>query len=224
MPSPARPIALIPRFVAGFYLSGSEGRWIAFAPVRAGRNHRCDRRRDRSPPRRNGVSLGRSSIPIADKLIVAAALLMLASDGTLEGINLIPALVIFCAVKSWCRACGNFCRAAVSLPVTSVAKFRTVMQMIAIAALIAARPGESILPGVTGAALIVLWIAAGLTLYTGYAYLKAGLVHARTEPEKRANPPSASAATERGVKREAALFRLGSAENRHLRERIECRR
>jgi len=60
--------------------------------------------------------------------------------------------------------------------------------MIAIAALIAARPGESILPGVTGAALIVLWIAAGLTLYTGYAYLKAGLVHARTEPEKRRKP------------------------------------
>jgi cardiolipin synthase (CMP-forming) len=177
-------IAVIPLFVAGFYLSGSEGRWIAFALfVLAAITDAIDgiiARRWQAES-----SLGRMLDPIADKLIVAAALLMLASDGTLEGINLIPALVILCREILVSGLREFLAEAAVSLPVTSVAKFKTVMQMIAIAALIAARPGESILPGVTGAALIVLWIAAGLTLYTGYAYLKAGLVHARTEPEKR---------------------------------------
>ena len=180
-------IAVIPLFVAGFYLSGSEGRWIAFALfVLAAITDAIDGMIARRWQAES--SLGRMLDPIADKLIVAAALLMLASDGTLEGINLIPALVILCREILVSGLREFLAEAAVSLPVTSVAKFKTVMQMIAIAALIAARPGETILPGVTGAALIVLWIAAGLTLYTGYAYLKAGLVHARTEPEKRPKP------------------------------------
>jgi len=180
-------IAVIPLFVAGFYLSGSEGRWIAFALfVLAAITDAIDGMIARRWQAES--SLGRMLDPIADKLIVAAALLMLASDGTLEGINLIPALVILCREILVSGLREFLAGADVSLPVTSVAKFKTVMQMVAIAALIAARPGESILPGVTGAALIVLWIAAGLTLYTGYAYLKAGLVHARTEPEKRQKP------------------------------------
>jgi CDP-diacylglycerol---glycerol-3-phosphate 3-phosphatidyltransferase len=180
-------IAVIPLFVAGFYLSGDKGRWIAFVLfVLAAITDAIDGMIARRWQAES--SLGRMLDPIADKLIVAAALLMLASDGTLEGINLIPALVILCREILVSGLREFLAEAAVSLPVTSVAKFKTVMQMIAIAALIAARPGESILPGVTGAALIVLWIAAGLTLYTGYAYLKAGLVHARTEPEKRRKP------------------------------------
>jgi len=182
-------IGAIPLFVAGFYLGGNEGRWIAFALfVLAAITDAIDgiiARRWQAES-----SLGRMLDPIADKLIVAAALLMLTSDGSLQGINLIPALVILCREILVSGLREFLAEAAVSLPVTSVAKFKTVMQMIAIAALIAARPGESILPGVTGAALIVLWIAAGLTLYTGYAYLKAGLVHARTEPEKRRKPAS----------------------------------
>ena len=180
-------IAVIPLFVAGFYLSGGEGRWIAFTLfVLAAITDAIDgiiARRWQAES-----SLGRMLDPIADKLIVAAALLMLTSDGTLQGINLVPALVILCREILVSGLREFLAEAAVSLPVTSVAKFKTVMQMIAIAALIAARPGESVLAGVTGAALIVLWIAAGLTLYTGYAYLKAGLVHARTEPEKRHKP------------------------------------
>ncbi len=177
-------IAIIPLFVAGFYVSGDQGRWVAFALfVIAAITDAVDgiiARRWQAES-----SLGRMLDPIADKLIVAAALLMLASDGTLQGMNLIPALVILCREILVSGLREFLAEAAVSLPVTSVAKFKTVMQMIAIAALIAAGPGEHILPGVTGASLIVLWIAAGLTLYTGYAYLRAGLAHARTEPQKR---------------------------------------
>ncbi len=177
-------IAIIPLFVAGFYVSGDEGRWVAFGIfVAAAITDAVDgiiARRWQAES-----SLGRMLDPIADKLIVATALLMLASDGTLQGINLIPALVILCREILVSGLREFLAEAAVSLPVTSVAKFKTVMQMIAIAALIAARPGEHFLPEVRAASLIVLWIAAGLTLYTGYAYFRAGLVHARTEPHKR---------------------------------------
>ena len=130
-----------------FTFPASEGRWIAFALFRSGRNHRRDRRHDRAPMAGGVFSLGRMLDPIADKLIVAAALLMLASDGTLEGINLIPALVILCREILVSGLREFLAEAAVSLPVTSVAKFKTVMQMIAIAALIAARPGESMSAG-----------------------------------------------------------------------------
>ena len=50
---------------------------------------------------------------------------------------------------------------------------------------------ERMLPGVTIGALIGLWVAAGLTFYTGYAYLQAGLAHARGAPQARAKPASA---------------------------------
>ena len=174
-------IAVIPLFVAGFYVSGDLGRWVAFGLfVAAAITDAIDgiiARRWQAES-----SLGRMLDPIADKLIVAAALLMLVADGTLEGVNLIPALVILCREILVSGLREFLAEAAVSLPVTSVAKFKTVMQMIAIAALIAARPGEHMLAGVTYASVVVLWIAAGLTLYTGYAYLRAGLRHARTVP------------------------------------------
>ena len=180
-------IAIIPLFVAGFYVSGDLGRWAAFSLfVIAAITDAIDGMIARRWQAES--SLGRMLDPIADKLIVAAALLMLTSDGTLQGINLIPALVILCREILVSGLREFLAEAAVSLPVTSVAKFKTVMQMIAISALIAARPGEHIVPGVTDASLIVLWIAAALTFYTGYNYLRAGLVHARTDiPSRPAN-------------------------------------
>lgn len=171
-------IAVIPLFVAGFYVFGEAGRWVAFGLfVAAAITDAVDGMLARKWHAES--SLGRMLDPIADKLIVATALLMLTSDGTLRGVNLIPALVILCREILVSGLREFLAEAAVSLPVTSVAKFKTVMQMIAISALIAARPGESLVPGVTAASVIVLWVAAGLTLYTGYAYFQAGLVHAR---------------------------------------------
>ena len=124
-------------------------------------------------------SLGRMLDPIADKLIVSAALLMLASDGTLRGINLVPALVILCREILVSGLREFLAGADVSLPVTRIAKMKTVVQMVAIGALIASSASEDMLPGVTRIALIGLWMASALTFYTGYAYLLAGLHHAR---------------------------------------------
>jgi CDP-diacylglycerol--glycerol-3-phosphate 3-phosphatidyltransferase len=171
-------IGLVPLFVAAFFLPGDSGRWVVFVLFCvAGMTDAVDgmiaRKLNAESP------LGRMLDPIADKLIVSAALLMLTSDGTLRGINLIPALVILCREILVSGLREFLAGADVSLPVTRVAKLKTVVQMVAIGALIASSATEQMIPGITLLAVIGLWLAAGLTLYTGYAYLSAGLHHAR---------------------------------------------
>jgi CDP-diacylglycerol--glycerol-3-phosphate 3-phosphatidyltransferase len=192
-------IGLVPLFVAAFFLPGEAGRWIVFVLFCvAGMTDAIDgviaRKLKAESP------LGRMLDPIADKLIVSAALLMLASDRTLQGIHLVPALVILCREILVSGLREFLAGADVSLPVTRVAKMKTVMQMLAIGALIASSASEHMLPGVTAGALIGLWAAAGLTLYTGNAYLQAGLVHARGVSVTR---PKAAGATPRREQRTA---------------------
>jgi CDP-diacylglycerol--glycerol-3-phosphate 3-phosphatidyltransferase len=171
-------IGLVPLFVAAFFLPGELGRWIVFVLFcMAGATDALDgmiaRRLGAESP------FGRMLDPIADKLIVSAALLMLAADGTLEGFHLVPALVILCREILVSGLREFLAAAAVSLPVTRIAKLKTAVQVAAIAALIASSATERMVPGVTAGALIGMWLAAGLTFYTGYAYLKAGLSHAQ---------------------------------------------
>jgi phosphatidylglycerophosphate synthase len=61
--------------------------------------------------------------------------------------------------------------------VSRVAKWKTALQLVAVGFLIAGPAGESILPGTTSIGIALLWIAAILTLYTGWDYLKAGIRH-----------------------------------------------
>jgi cardiolipin synthase (CMP-forming) len=178
-------IALVPLFVAAFFLPEDPGRWIVFLLFcLAGLTDAVDGMIARKLKAES--SLGRMLDPIADKLIVSAALLMLTADRTLQGIHLVPALVILCREILVSGLREFLAGADVSLPVTRVAKMKTVVQMVAIAALIATTASERMLPGVTSLALIGLWLAAALTMYTGYAYLRAGLVHARRVPHARA--------------------------------------
>jgi CDP-diacylglycerol--glycerol-3-phosphate 3-phosphatidyltransferase/cardiolipin synthase len=138
------------------------------------------------------TSFGRMLDPIADKLIVSAALLMLAADKTISGIHLVPALVILCREILVSGLREFLAEAAVSLPVTRVAKAKTAVQVVAIAALIASSASERMIPGVTVAAIVGLWVAAALTFYTGFEYLKAGLAHAWTEPARKNKPKESS--------------------------------
>jgi cardiolipin synthase len=142
--------------------------------------------------------------PIADKLIVSAALLMLASDHTLESIHLVPALVILCREILVSGLREFLARADVSLPVTRIAKVKTVVQMAAIAALIACSASERMLPGVTLVALGGLWGAAALTFYTGYAYFRAGLIHTRGERATRGKDARSSQAASAQPQRRTA--------------------
>jgi cardiolipin synthase (CMP-forming) len=187
-------IGLVPLFVAAFSLPAPWGPWVVFVLFcLAGITDAVDGLVAR---KLGAVSpFGRMLDPIADKLIVSAALLMLAADGTLQGLALIPALIILCREILVSGLREFLAGADVSLPVTRIAKAKTAVQFIAIAALIACAASERYLPGVTNAAVIGLWFAAALTFYTGYAYMRAGLIYARSPRTK----PDAKADTKRAA-------------------------
>jgi cardiolipin synthase len=63
------------------------------------------------------------------------------------------------------------------MPVTQLAKWKTIGQMVAVGFLLAGRAGDQIVPYVTHVGLVLLWLSALLTLYTGWDYLRAGLEH-----------------------------------------------
>ena len=123
------------------------------------------------------TALGRMLDPIADKLLVAACLLMLAVDGTIAGWSLWAALIILCREILVSGLREFLAELRVSLPVTQLAKWKTVGQLVAIGFLLAGRAGDQIVPVVTPLGLTLLWLSALLTLYTGLDYLRAGLSH-----------------------------------------------
>ena len=122
-------------------------------------------------------ALGRMLDPIADKVLVSVVLLVLAADGILAGGHLWAAIIIMAreVLVSGLREFLGELR--VSVPVTKIAKWKTTAQLISIGFLIAGPAGDALVPGVTYAGIILLWVAAGLTLYTGYDYFQAGLRH-----------------------------------------------
>ncbi len=126
-------------------------------------------------------ALGRMLDPIADKLLVASCLLMLVSDGTIEGWSRWAAIVILCREILVSGLREFFAELKVGVPVSSVAKWKTTLQLVAVGFLIAGPAGEKILPGTTGIGLMLLWMAALLTIYTGWDYLKAGIDHLMRE-------------------------------------------
>ncbi len=122
-------------------------------------------------------SLGRMLDPIADKLLVAAALLMLSATGAIAGGNLWAAIVILCREILVSGLREYLAELRVPVPVTAVAKWKTAAQLVALGFLIAGHAGEKALPGAQTAGIVLLWIAAVLTLYTGWDYMKASYQH-----------------------------------------------
>jgi cardiolipin synthase len=123
------------------------------------------------------TALGRMLDPIADKLLVAACLLMLAVDGTIAGWSLWAALIILCREILVSGLREFLAELHVSVPVTQLAKWKTVGQMVAVGFLLAGRAGDLVVPIVTPVGLALLWLSALLTLYTGWDYFRAGLKH-----------------------------------------------
>ena len=126
-------------------------------------------------------ALGRMLDPIADKLLVAACLLMLAADETISGLSLWAAIVILCREILVSGLREYLAALKVGVPVSRLAKWKTAVQLVAVGFLIAGPAGERILPGTTDIGLGLLWVAAILTLYTGWDYLKAGIHHISDE-------------------------------------------
>ena len=119
-------------------------------------------------------SLGRMLDPNADKLLVAASLLMLVADHSVTSWSIWAAIVILCREILVSGLREFLAELRVSVPVTRVAKWKTTAQLAAIGFLIAGPAGETVLPGTITIGLVLLWIAAVLTLYTGWDYMKAG--------------------------------------------------
>jgi cardiolipin synthase len=120
-------------------------------------------------------SLGRMLDPIADKLLVAACLLMLAAGSTIRGWTLLAAVIILCREILVSGLREYLAELQVSVPVTRLAKWKTSAQMVAVGFLIAGEAGDRVVPVVSQVGILLLWLSAMLTLYTGYDYMRAGL-------------------------------------------------
>ena len=122
-------------------------------------------------------SLGRMLDPIADKVLVAVVLLVLCGDQILLGGHVWAAVIILAREVLVSGLREYLMELRVSVPVTKIAKWKTTVQLVAIGFLIAGPAGDAVFPYVTKIGIFGLWVAAGLTLYTGYDYFRAGLRH-----------------------------------------------
>ncbi|MEZ2129173.1 MULTISPECIES: CDP-diacylglycerol--glycerol-3-phosphate 3-phosphatidyltransferase [unclassified Sinorhizobium] len=122
-------------------------------------------------------NIGRMLDPIADKLLVASILLLVAADGTIAGWSLWAAIIILCREILVSGLREYLAGLKVSVPVTRIAKWKTTLQLVAIAFLLAGPAGDKMVPYTTQMGIFLLWVAALLTIYTGYDYFRAGLKH-----------------------------------------------
>jgi cardiolipin synthase len=186
-------IVVIPLVVLTFYFDGAAPRWVACGLfVAAAVTDWFDGWLARS---RNEVSsLGRFLDPIADKLLVAATLFMLAAFGRLGVISMLPAVVILLREILVSGLREFLAEVRVGMPVTKLAKWKTGLQMVALPVLLVGDAGPEFLHtrllGET-----CLWVAATLTLVTGWDYLRAGLEHMQAHPTPPKEQHGASAAS-----------------------------
>lgn len=115
--------------------------------------------------------------PIADKLLIAIVLLMLVADNTVSGLHIWAAAIILFREVFISGMREFLAEKGVSVPVTSIAKWKTTIQMVALAALLGAPAVSLILPFALEIGLLLLWLSAALTLYTGIEYFKGSLQH-----------------------------------------------
>jgi cardiolipin synthase len=136
---------------------------------------------------------GRMLDPIADKLLVGAALMLLAGFDRLPNWALLPAIVIMLREILVSGLREYLAGINLGLPVTSLAKWKTGVQMGALGTLLAGDTGAAVIGlGFLPVSLIgelMLWTAAGLTLVTGWDYLAAGLRHAAREAPQNTSSP-----------------------------------
>jgi cardiolipin synthase len=137
-------------------------------------------------------SFGRMLDPIADKLLVGAALMLLVGHGRLSEAGLLPAIVIMLREILVSGLREFLAELRIGLPVTPLAKWKTGFQMGALGTLLAGDSGAPVIGlGFLPVSLIgegMLWAAAVLTLITGWDYLRAGLSLTQAESAATADP------------------------------------
>ncbi|MDR7146598.1 CDP-diacylglycerol--glycerol-3-phosphate 3-phosphatidyltransferase [Rhizobium sp. BE258] len=172
----AVPLIVICFFVEGRLQSSDLARWVAFwIFVIASVTDFLDGYLARIWNQTSNI--GRMLDPIADKLLVASILLLVAADGTIAGWSIWAAIIILCREILVSGLREYLAALKVSVPVTRIAKWKTTLQLVAIAFLLAGPAGDAVLPYTTQIGIGLLWVAAILTIYTGYDYFRAGLKH-----------------------------------------------
>ena len=180
-------ILLVPFFVLAFYLPGFYGDLTAFALfVIASFTDFLDGMLARMMGEES--KLGELLDPIADKIIVATALILLVMDGTIRHYEVIAAITILTREILISGLREFLAKGQIKLPVSNLAKMKTFLQMIAISLLLTGETGNKILNfqdyNAQTIGIILLWLSAFLTLYTGYEYLRKGIDHAISEDSK----------------------------------------
>ena len=126
--------------------------------------------------------LGELLDPIADKIIVAAALVLLVMNDTISNYEVIAAIIILTREILISGLREFLAKSQITMPVTGLAKFKTFIQMFAIATLLTGESGNKLINfqdyNAHTIGIIFLWLSAFLTLYTGYDYVKKGIDHA----------------------------------------------
>ena len=174
-------IILVPIFVIAFYIPGFLGDLIpffifllaSFTDFLDGLLARLYKEESK---------LGELLDPIADKIIVAAALVLLVMNDIISNYEVIAAIIILTREILISGLREFLAKAKVAMPVTGLAKFKTFIQMFAIAILLTGESGNKLINfedyNAHTIGIILLWLSAFLTLYTGYDYVKKGIDHA----------------------------------------------
>ena len=181
-------IIIVPFFVLAFYLPGFYGDLTACVLfVIASFTDFLDGMLARMMGEES--KLGELLDPIADKIIVATALILLVMSGTIKHYEVIAAIIILTREILISGLREFLARGQIKLPVTNLAKLKTFLQMVAIALLLTGETGNKILNfqdyNAQTIGIILLWLSAFLTLYTGYEYLRKGIDHAIFEDNKK---------------------------------------
>jgi len=179
-------IAAIPGIVALFFLESNLGKYLACGLFSiAAITDFFDGYLARAYGQQS--SFGQFLDPVADKLLVSSALLMATAFGQIGGLTLLPAVVILCREILVSGLREFLAGLRIGVPVSTLAKWKTMIQMFAIGFLIVGDAGPDWLPvrliGEAG-----LWAAAVLTLITGYDYLQASLHHITGETDRDPAP------------------------------------
>ena len=124
-----------------------------------------------------GSAIGKMLDPIADKLLVSVALLLLAAEGSIAGWSLWAAIIILCREILVSGLREYLAAVKVSVPVSQLAKWKTTMQLVAIGFLLAGPAGDKIVPYISETGIVLLWVSALITLYTGWDYFRSGMRH-----------------------------------------------
>jgi len=180
-------IIIVPFFVVSFFLPGFYGEIIPFLLfILASFTDFLDGLLARLYKEES--KLGELLDPIADKIIVSAALILLVMNRTIQNYEVIAAIIILTREILISGLREFLADVQIRIPVSSLARGKTFIQMFSIAILLTGETGNKIINfedyNAQTVGIILLWLSAFLTLYTGYDYVRKGIEHVISEDEK----------------------------------------